>query len=1246
MNSRGRPYGRWPTQNRSGPASGHFVPVAGTFSEPAPQPIGYPAPGPVQPPIVPSNAHPFFPPHNNYHGSPQVPISNVEFQRAHATFTSAPYEEPLNAPLFRTNGPVEEEGFIPAPGHENDHVAGPEIFQGAGYSYETSSEEEFSDSDEERIVAEAALTHDREEDKDYSVSDEDLEENPEDFEINDADPSDEDVPKRGKAKTKGRPGAASSDIQGGKPRRGRKPGTKGRPKGKKVGPRPVVDPGPEFRELQRLANEAYMKEDYETAMSYAKDAIRLNPEIFSAYSLLSEIYAAMGNEADSIGTLMGGAPTQRDKNLWYLILDRIEKLDVSQYPTMTRATQDRLAVGCLTSIIHLDSDDWEARNMKLYYEVRRQRYSSCVILCRKMLQLKPHDVSVLTTMARMGTANARQTSLHLNEITELFESSITHFLRVDKKHPSESALGFGFLYAYLDLLDKAKRYDYGLYRLKSLSRWIQKRATEKYWDNLEDDREFDFEDVRRITVPAFARQKKKRRGSYGASLPLEIIVKMGIFRLRMSPPNFDEAMRHLNLLFPEDDTSDESLLWGDNKLFGIVARTLYETGYFREALRFYEPLHKHNLLQQNLDTYIGLHNCYKNAGEAEKADAVLDMLKSWELPAKDFRDWATMAKFFEDEGMMSEAMQRAEVVFENRASMLLRNNGFQHYDELRTHFFKQRKRARGKHGLRKERVKKYIRKLKAATRNDLESQSDQEINEYDDTAVADTSDMAAELTPLSSLAERPKKGLFRSKKPLLAKKPQTFMPVEEPQMLEGTNVPIEAIDHNVFRRKLQDLAENNVDGVKAAMLKQREISASFTRLEELSAGADSGDRADSVEYLSIARELIEEFSTFDIFYYDRRHGFRGYFRRLGSGDLWKDSALMVLAVQANRKEDGDDDIEFKERPDKIPEDFHGVHFDKWIEVFCRYALLLAREGAEDRCFNVLDVALQSNVFYKTQKYTCDIELCRLACALAVDDSQQASAAVRFLLKVYPFGTEIFRLYSAANRLCSVNTEYSTGAAYKVVLRWIKTIDYALLSPENRLWYNFKGADRTQWMSQTLNSGLVDQVKGHDPALFALFGHILMCTGSYTAALNYFFRAFAITPEDPVLNLSIGVAYFQHALKRLSENRQYQIQQGIAFVTRYYELRKKGKIAIHEQEAEYNVGRVYHGLGLVSQAIPYYRRCIVLSDRLNQEANVQVDRSDGMEDFAVEAAYALQTIYVLSGDFEEAFGVTMSNLVIE
>jgi general transcription factor 3C polypeptide 3 (transcription factor C subunit 4) len=156
---------------------------------------------------------------------------------------------------------------------------------------------------------------------------------------------------------------------------------------------------------------------------------------------------------------------------------------------------------------------------------------------------------------------------------------------------------------------------------------------------------------------------------------------------------------------------------------------------------------------------------------------------------------------------------------------------------------------------------------------------------------------------------------------------------------------------------------------------------------------------------------------------------------------------------------------------------------------------------------------------------------------------------------------------------------------------------------------------------------------------------LSCGGSYMAALNYYFRAFALTPDDPVLNLSIGIAYIQHAMKRLSENRQYQIQQGLAFVNRYYELRTKDDIAIHVQEAEFNVARVWHGLGLVSLAIPAYEKCIGLSERVKQEAQVE-DTDGAYEDFKYEAAFAIQSIYVISGNYEGARRVTEEVLVIE
>jgi general transcription factor 3C polypeptide 3 (transcription factor C subunit 4) len=119
------------------------------------------------------------------------------------------------------------------------------------------------------------------------------------------------------------------------------------------------------------------------------------------------------------------------------------------------------------------------------------------------------------------------------------------------------------------------------------------------------------------------------------------------------------------------------------------------------------------------------------------------------------------------------------------------------------------------------------------------------------------------------------------------------------------------------------------------------------------------------------------------------------------------------------------------------------------------------------------------------------------------------------------------------------------------------------------------------------------------------------------------------------------------MKRLSENRQFQIQQGLSFVYRYYDLRTKTGNAVLQQEAEFNVGRVWHGLGLVQLALPSYERCIKLTERVRQEAEDGMsDAVAGHEDFATEAAFAIQSIYAISGNFEAARKVTQEVLVIE
>ena len=140
--------------------------------------------------------------------------------------------------------------------------------------------------------------------------------------------------------------------------------------------------------------------------------------------------------------------------------------------------------------------------------------------------------------------------------------------------------------------------------------------------------------------------------------------------------------------------------------------------------------------------------------------------------------------------------------------------------------------------------------------------------------------------------------------------------------------------------------------------------------------------------------------------------------------------------------------------------------------------------------------------------------------------------------------------------------------------------------------------------------------------------------------DYFLRALALDPTNPTIKLSLALGYLHYALKRQAENRHHILMQGFAFLLEYYDSRQRATSSSEKQEAEFNVGHAYHLLGLTHLAIPYYERCLDLSPA------VQTEKVDvGGEDFAQEAAFALQGFWAASGNMRKARAVTDFWLVV-
>ena len=126
----------------------------------------------------------------------------------------------------------------------------------------------------------------------------------------------------------------------------------------------------------------------------------------------------------------------------------------------------------------------------------------------------------------------------------------------------------------------------------------------------------------------------------------------------------------------------------------------------------------------------------------------------------------------------------------------------------------------------------------------------------------------------------------------------------------------------------------------------------------------------------------------------------------------------------------------------------------------------------------------------------------------------------------------------------------------------------------------------------------------------------------------------------MIKLSLALGYLHHALKRQVENRHRILMQGLAYLLQYYDCQQQSAMLSEKQEAEYNVAHTYHLLGLTHLAIPYYERCLAMSDAAQVE-----DLGYGAEGFAKEAAFTMQNFWAASGNMRKARELTERWLVV-
>ena len=406
--------------------------------------------------------------------------------------------------------------------------------------------------------------------------------------------------------------------------------------------------------LHSEATSAFIDGDYDRAVGLVKRAIHVNPEIFAAHSLLSEILLAQGQKTKALTALFSGAHTRpKDASLWAKVARLI----------LQRAGEDRKSalsdvIYCYSRVIDINPNNYNARFQRAAAYRELNHNGRAATEYERILKELPHNTAALRNLA--------ETYIDLNDVQKAvdhYADSVGYYMSFDPEEAGE--FSWSDVNIYVELFLYLKQYDQGIRALTLVSRWLLGRRNDTMWDAfVDDDREWDADDSPRRTKTNGYVPNERPRDSYGLGLPLELRIKLGLFRLNMG--YIDEALYHFEWLNPED-TSEGARLYDYGDLFREVADALKRAGLYEDALRYYRPLQGTNEYA-DADFFMAVGECCMTLGKLEDAENCY--LTIADHDATNVESRVQLARLYDSIGMADQALK-----YVNEAVLLGRQEG-------------------------------------------------------------------------------------------------------------------------------------------------------------------------------------------------------------------------------------------------------------------------------------------------------------------------------------------------------------------------------------------------------------------------------------------------------------------------------------------------------------------------------------------------------------------------------------------
>lgn len=424
--------------------------------------------------------------------------------------------------------------------------------------------------------------------------------------------------------------------------------------------------------------------------------------------------------------------------------------------------------------------------------------------------------------------------------------------------------------------------------------------------------------------------------------------------------------------------------------------------------------------------------------------------------------------------------------------------------------------------------------------------------------------------------------------------------------------------HGRKKKSPQDVERERIDRERKITMKVVDKYKSLSAFEK---EHPLNDKLQVNKWIDTVSDLVDVFTSVKNFFVrSRSKKFVGIIRRTKKFNTLIDYQLERLS-KLSEGESLSDGLPLMEERVTLTSatELRGLTYDQWFELFMDLALTITKYQSVEDGMSVIDTAQEVNVFFQDPERAKMMKFVKLAIVLQLDDEEELAENLRGLLNQFQFNRKVLQvfMYSLSHGQSSSNILSST-VQQKFFLRQLKAFD------------SCRYDTHVNGQASITNKEVVNPDRKSSPYLYYIYAVLLYSSRGFLSSLQYLNWLEEDIPDDPMVNLLMGLSHIHRSMQRLTANRHFQILHGLRYLYRYHEIRQNSYTEVEKQEADYNVGRAFHLIGLVSIAITYYNK--VLEDYHDDKLKKH-------------AAYNCITIYQESGNTELANSLMMKYLSI-